>query len=212
VVSRSAPEGRTAPKQRGAGARPYGKEQVVEAILDAAEAVVLERGLASTTTRDIATRADVNQALIFRHFGTKAALLTAMQRRHTQRFWARIASLDVPLDQLFVEFSADANFWKLLARSALDHGIEVPPPGQTIPGIELLLTRVGQAQAEGVLPRDVEAERILYLQFALVLGLVVLEPALSSVFSLPSGAQATRGEILRLWFRVAASSSSSTSG
>ncbi|WP_371272996.1 TetR/AcrR family transcriptional regulator [Streptomyces sp. MUSC 14] len=45
-------------------------------ILHAAGAVFAERGYEAATVRDIAGRAGVNQALIFRYFGSKKALLT----------------------------------------------------------------------------------------------------------------------------------------
>jgi AcrR family transcriptional regulator len=189
--------------RRAAASRPHGKEQVVAAILNAAELEVLEHGPVATTTRAIAERAGVNHALLFRHFGTKADLLTAVQRRHTQRFWNRITELDVPLEQLFVEFAADADFWKLMARSSLDGTLVVPAPGQPVPGIELLIERVTRAQREGLLPDDVEPERILFLQFALVLGLVVLDPALTSVFPVPATGRPRSEEMLRTWFEIA---------
>ncbi|WP_369395420.1 TetR family transcriptional regulator [Streptomyces sp. CG1] len=45
-------------------------------MLHAAGAVFAERGYDAATVRDIAGRAGVNQALIFRYFGSKQALLT----------------------------------------------------------------------------------------------------------------------------------------
>ncbi|QHA10136.1 TetR family transcriptional regulator [Streptomyces broussonetiae] len=45
-------------------------------MLHAAGAVFAERGYEAATVRDIASRAGVNQALIFRYFGSKKALLT----------------------------------------------------------------------------------------------------------------------------------------
>ncbi|WP_444545562.1 TetR/AcrR family transcriptional regulator [Streptomyces lavendofoliae] len=45
-----------------------------ERLLDAASALFAERGYERATVRDIAARARVNQALLFRHFGSKRAL------------------------------------------------------------------------------------------------------------------------------------------
>jgi AcrR family transcriptional regulator len=45
-----------------------------QALLDAAIELFAERGYDRTTVRDIATRAGVNQALLFRYFGSKEAL------------------------------------------------------------------------------------------------------------------------------------------
>ena len=44
------------------------------ALLDAAASLFAERGFDRTTVRDIAKQAGVNQALLFRYFGTKEAL------------------------------------------------------------------------------------------------------------------------------------------
>lgn len=45
-----------------------------EALLDAATAMFADRGFDRTTVRDIAKEAGVNQALLFRYFGSKEAL------------------------------------------------------------------------------------------------------------------------------------------
>ncbi|MEW2269209.1 TetR/AcrR family transcriptional regulator [Streptomyces griseofuscus] len=74
----------TRDQHRSAGAAPGGEPQgrprdareTRARILRAAGAVFAERGYEAATVRDIAARAGVNQALIFRYFGSKQALLT----------------------------------------------------------------------------------------------------------------------------------------
>ncbi|MFH8336631.1 TetR/AcrR family transcriptional regulator [Streptomyces sp. AM6-12] len=56
--------------------RPRDARETRARILRAAGAVFAERGYEAATVRDIAGRAGVNQALIFRYFGSKKALLT----------------------------------------------------------------------------------------------------------------------------------------
>jgi AcrR family transcriptional regulator len=51
------------------------------ALLDAAAELFAERGYDRTTVRDIATRAGLNQALLFRYFGSKQALFAAVVAR-----------------------------------------------------------------------------------------------------------------------------------
>ncbi len=61
--------------QGGAGVRSRrSTEELRAAILDSARALFSERGYAATSTRDIAIRAGAVEALIFKHFKTKARL------------------------------------------------------------------------------------------------------------------------------------------
>jgi len=50
-------------------------------LLDAAAAALAEDGVAAVSARSVAARAEVNQALVFYHFGTVDALLEAAVRR-----------------------------------------------------------------------------------------------------------------------------------
>ncbi|MEU2711490.1 TetR family transcriptional regulator [Streptomyces sp. NPDC007205] len=65
-------------------------------ILHAAGAVFAERGYEAATVRDIAGRAGVNQALIFRYFGSKQALLTEVMAQGGKE---QLSS--TPADRLF---------------------------------------------------------------------------------------------------------------
>ncbi len=53
-----------------------------QALRDAAVELFAERGYDRTTVRDIAARAGVNQALLFRYFGSKEALFVEATSRH----------------------------------------------------------------------------------------------------------------------------------
>ncbi|CAM3144542.1 TetR family transcriptional regulator [Streptomyces albus] len=73
---------RTTDRRRGAVATR-------QALMSAASALFAERGYERTTVRDIAARARVNQALLFRYFGSKQALFEQVVagegRRHLRR-------------------------------------------------------------------------------------------------------------------------------
>ena len=60
---------------------PHGQRETVAALIDAAIALLAERGPAAVSVRDIATRAGVNHGLVHRHFGSKQALVRAKQQR-----------------------------------------------------------------------------------------------------------------------------------
>ncbi|MEU4929646.1 TetR family transcriptional regulator [Streptomyces yokosukanensis] len=64
------------PVTENAPPRPRDAQGTRARILHAAGAVFAERGYEAATVREIAGRAEVNQALIFRYFGSKQALLT----------------------------------------------------------------------------------------------------------------------------------------
>ncbi|MEM9489644.1 MAG: TetR/AcrR family transcriptional regulator [Myxococcota bacterium] len=57
-------------------------EQVLEAAVD----VMVNRGYAGATTRQIARAAGINEVTLFRRFGNKAKLLRAAVRREFERF------------------------------------------------------------------------------------------------------------------------------
>ena len=56
-----------------------GTEETRLRILTAAREIYERNGTRGTTTREVAERAGVNEATLFRHFGSKAALLAAMR-------------------------------------------------------------------------------------------------------------------------------------
>lgn len=74
--------------RRGPG-RPKQSADLRDRILDAAEFVFAEEGFAGASTRDIATRAGVNQALIRYYFGSKEELFDDVFRRHGAKLSGR---------------------------------------------------------------------------------------------------------------------------
>jgi AcrR family transcriptional regulator len=56
-----------------------GVEETRSRILTAARELFERKGTRGTTTREVAERAGVNEATLFRHFGSKSALLVAMR-------------------------------------------------------------------------------------------------------------------------------------
>ncbi len=84
-------------------ARDTGRTSVEDTrgrIFAAAREIFALKGPHGTTTREIADRAGVNEATLFRHFGNKSALLEAMKEYFCQSAQAR-------LDVLFAGLSGD---------------------------------------------------------------------------------------------------------
>jgi len=70
--------------------KPASPEETRERILTAAREVIAHKGKRGATTREIADVAGVNEATIFRHFGTKEALIVAV----AQHFCGSLALRD----------------------------------------------------------------------------------------------------------------------
>ncbi len=78
------------------GHRPHaGVEETRARILAAARELFERNGTRGTTTREVAERAGVNEATLFRHFGSKRALLDAMREQACglEQFRAVLATL-----------------------------------------------------------------------------------------------------------------------
>ena len=73
-----------------------------ERILRAAREVFERNGTRGTTTREVADRAGVNEATIFRHFGNKTALLEAMREWSVEQ-----AGLHAAVDHLSGDLEPD---------------------------------------------------------------------------------------------------------
>ena len=68
-----------------ANAKPYGREQVIESIIDATLSLWSAKGPAEVSLRAIAARAGVNYGLVYRHFRTKEAVIRAAMDRVVAR-------------------------------------------------------------------------------------------------------------------------------
>jgi TetR/AcrR family transcriptional regulator, repressor for neighboring sulfatase len=74
--------GKPAPEAK---AKPYGREQVIESIIDATLSLWSAKGPAEVSLRAIAARAGVNYGLVYRHFRTKEAVIRAAMDRVVAR-------------------------------------------------------------------------------------------------------------------------------
>ena len=116
---------------------PVGREQVSAAILAAAADLFAERGPASTSIRDIATRSGVNHGLVFRHFGTKEQLIGAVLDHLGQNLTTLIESGASAED---LEAALDRH-WRVMARALLD-GFPAAKLQARFPTAELMLGQV----------------------------------------------------------------------
>ena len=83
-------------------AKPASTDKTRERILTAAREVIARKGKRGATTREIADVAGVNEATLFRHFGSKSTLVLAV----AQRFCGAVELRDV-VSQLVGPLEAD---------------------------------------------------------------------------------------------------------
>ena len=98
-----------------AGQRTHaGVEETRSRILAAARELFERHGTRGTTTREIAERAGVNEATLFRHFGSKRALLDAMREQACGTDYLRATIAALPGEDLAADL-------RQLAYQIVDH-------------------------------------------------------------------------------------------
>jgi TetR/AcrR family transcriptional regulator len=108
-------------------------EQREGKILEAAAALFSEKGYRGTTTKAIAEKARVNEALLFRHFTNKESLYTALLRKNLSRGFLHVIpilekTLKEPLLEgllkiaktLILEHRKDPRIHRMMLYSALE--------------------------------------------------------------------------------------------
>ena len=83
--------------------------ETAERILDAANALLIDRGYAAFSYADIAEAVKIRKASIHHHFPTKAGLVVAVLRRHRNRIAAGMKALD---DQVENPLARIRNYYK----------------------------------------------------------------------------------------------------
>src|SRR5262245_6261908 len=113
--------------------RPFGRDEVVGALLDAANRLFATAGPADVSLRAIARAAGVNHGLVHRHFGTRDALVDRLLERIAAGWTAEVQSsgdFGRAIDSILgdpAEAEESASPWlRLLAWSLL-----TDPPGRS---------------------------------------------------------------------------------
>lgn len=171
-----------------------------DALLKAAKELFAEKGAEAVSTREIATKANVNNGLIHRHFRTKDALL----REVLESLSAEISSADdggeesATLIRFFQELRERETYWKLLARSILD-GQPVDRVQRTFPTIEKAIALIRDMQAQGRGPKDADPRSVAVMLAAVAFGWLVFEPWLLAAGGFEDNEKEEAGrEVIRL--------------
>jgi AcrR family transcriptional regulator len=127
------------------------REEVSQALIDAAAALFAERDSGHVTVRDIAARADVNTTFVARYFGSKHNLMRAAMAQAQQHVVARIEEMADVVEggpPVFHAVLLERQFVATLARATLDGVFDGVPQGT--PALGLLLERFeSELQAGG---------------------------------------------------------------
>lgn len=148
-----------------------------DALLRAAAELFAEKGAEAVSTREIASKAHVNNGLIHRHFRTKEALL----REVLESLSAEISSVDQDgeesaiLLRFFHAVRERETYWKLLARTMLD-GQPIDHVQRTFPTMGRAVELIAKLQAQGKGPTDADPRSVAALIAAMAFGWLVFEP------------------------------------
>ena len=178
-------------KPRRARARPLGRQQVVDALLEAAADLFAEHGPRAVSAREIARRARVNHGLVHRHFGSKDALVHAVIVRLLEG-WRQQEPGFVSL------LAADRRTLTVLARALLDGYVN------WLEHAEFPQVRGAIESLERACPA-LDARALTASSLALALGWYAFEPfvvAATELEACPSEERDAR--MLELWQRIAA--------
>lgn len=161
---------------------PHGREQVREAILAATEVLLLKHGPSEISVREIAAAANVKHPLIYRHFGSKNALILAVHERQLEAaksVAAPITKLEGNIGKLFDTFAQ--NRWRqiTLARAMID-GIDPKLLQNQFPVMQRLVELLRE-RSDGRTDRSSHDPEVLAMAMAgLAMGWILFAPFLKA--------------------------------
>jgi TetR/AcrR family transcriptional regulator, repressor for neighboring sulfatase len=158
---------RTTRASAASGQRPYGKEEVRRALLDAAQQLIAERGPSNVTLREIADAAGVNFGLVYQYVGTREELLREVYQTAARRSAVQLERLDGLPDAIGVLMSAPGtSIGRIMAWAVLEGEYPADVLGPS-PALEHI-ARVIAGHAAGGQPADPGDDDRLLAAFLLV--------------------------------------------
>jgi AcrR family transcriptional regulator len=160
-----------------------------EALLDAAERLLVSEGRDGLTTRRVARAAGVNQGLVYHHFGSLEELMLAVLERFTSRLIERQRAMYAePLPFRAKWRSAMAYLEQDLAAGYPKVWLELQALGWNRPGLRARVAAVNEAW-RSVLRRALTAARE---EYGLTEAQLPLEAAVSMVMTFNQGIEVER--------------------
>jgi TetR/AcrR family transcriptional repressor of nem operon len=86
--------------------------ETAERILDAANALLIDRGYSAFSYADIAETVNIRKASIHHHFPTKAGLVVAVLQRHRARIAAGMKALDDQIEDPLIRIGDYFKYWE----------------------------------------------------------------------------------------------------
>lgn len=183
--------------------KPQGKDAVKKALIAASIDLFSERGIKAVPVRDIADLAQVNSALIYRHFGSKEGLIEAT----VEELFSQLGPMDQAskisgeemLINSFMSIKRNPKILHVLAHLALEGGSDT---FKKVPNtyMDQTLAQIEQEQSDGKLRSNADPRIMLASSFALGLGWHVFRPMLLEIAGLNErNGQQVRDEIDAFW-------------
>ena len=187
------------------------KDEKRQEILRAAMELFSKTGFRGTTTRDLATKADVNEAIIFRHFKTKTELYRAIleEKVHESRdeHYIEVARLARTSDaRTFLEFlgnrvlerhEKDSTFMRLLLFSALEGHELAEMFLEAIAERDPMISYLERQMAEGTFRRMDP-----YLASRAFLGMFVGHIQMQEIFGQRPNVEFSRGDVVKTFVSI----------
>ena len=133
--------------------RPSGRDEILDAVLDAADRLFAKSSPTEVSLREIAREADVTYGLVHRHFGTKEDLIERLLQRYQQRWIDRLdktPDYSQILDYLLGPNAETGAYLRLVAWMLLaGKGTASPETHRRYVELDRLLTLPGGNDGEG---------------------------------------------------------------
>ena len=158
-------------------------------ILDAAEKLILLKGLARVTTKEIAREIGLSEGALYRHFDHKEEIFFALMARHLPVFYETFQAHQAGIGTLSENLAA-------IAQAALHYYEQIVPMGASfLADTELLVQFRATIRPLGVGPQNVFEQVAAYIEeeqqlgrigrqvSALTLAILLLGPCFQWVFN-----------------------------
>ncbi len=184
--------------------QPSGREEVEEALLEAAADLLAERGPDAISGRDIAKRAGVNYGLLHHYFGPKAVVLNAAMDRLRADFIAEFIESDngdrlAPILEIPERLARAAAHVELSNSGIMERNEDFPVLRRELAVIAELL---------GSTPDDPEVQARAAIWVAAQLGWVVFEDLLTDALVGNGDRDVVRSQAVEIIAQVVAPSKS----